>query len=192
MSFGAELPLPFAQPFAPPQDLMPGPENFYNVYNVLDATENLLSAGAAIPWAGSVFGDVKIIMGAALIAIGLVITATADLPCFSAQRRVNHIENGHIFIAHGVGNVIAGTLERQVILGTVLWVVRVALRSIIAGKKHKKITFYDWVFQKKLYKCIKHKKKHTFGGSVAEQRETPLIMILYSEFLNNHGTYQFI
>lgn len=140
-----------------PKGYMPSPENFYPMYEFFDGAENLLSFGAAIPWVGSVFANLKIITGAALIALGLLMNATASLPFFSQQITVNLIENSYVFIAHGVGAILAGYLERYVLLGTLLWGVRVAIRTVDAKNKGKKISTWDWVLQRKLFKFMRYK-----------------------------------
>lgn len=147
---------------------IPSPQTFYRIYDVIDGAENMLSFGAAIPWVGNVFGNLKIIMGGGLIATGLLMATSAT--CLSVlphirkrdptekelQWRNNLRENSNHFIAHGMGNVVAGALERHVLLGSLLWVVRVAIRSVRAKKP---ISLYDWVLQKDLAKIMPHKHK---------------------------------
>lgn len=139
--------------------LLPSQKTFYAFYDILDTTENLLSFGAATPWVGSVFANVKIVAGAALIGIGCSMLTTAALydlhPLSRKHSDTRHrlISNGNHFIIQGLGNILAGSFERHLLLGTALWVARVGLRFVKGDSEQ--MTGWDLVLQKHLFKIIR-------------------------------------
>lgn len=138
---------------------LPSQDKFYAFYNYLDIAENLFSFTAAIPWVGSLFANFKVVSGGVLAAIGggmLAMAAIYDLHPLSKKDltiRDCLIYNGNHFIIQGIGNVLAGGCERNLLLGTALWVTRVALRSV--KQDSDGMTGWDFILQKRLFKIIK-------------------------------------
>lgn len=168
-----------------PSDLIPSPQTYFRFYDALDVAENILSAGAAIPIPviGSFSAYIKTLTGAGLIGLGLAMCATAkgiqsqarisSRPLSAKMKKftVDLHDNSAHFIKHGVGNLLIGYyFERPFILGTACWLVRVALRSVMAEKENTKnsrpeqktiknrfIEIITWPF-KDLYKIMDHIK----------------------------------
>lgn len=180
-----------------PKEYMPSPQTYFRFYDFLDKAEDFLSAGAAIPLPviGSAFADLKIITSAVLLALGLSMCVTATgihiqahltsrpLSAELKEFTVNLRGNSAHFIKHGVGNFIAGYyVERHIFLSTASWLVRIALRSVMAEKEKNKvrepeketiqnrlIEIVTWPF-KDLFKIMGHIKN---VNKVQSQRMDP-------------------
>lgn len=85
--------------------------------------ENNLSKIAAIPLVGTLAGGAKVCLGAAQSFTALAITIITAIP---ASRTGDWSTTSYAWshVKHGLGNIIAGTLEAIPVVGSILWVYR--------------------------------------------------------------------
>jgi len=97
--------------------------NFTNIDKTIDKWETKLTEFAAIPVAGTLAGGVKILMGAAQ-AITALVVGILLLIHTACTGNGSLVEHSWIHITHGLGNMVAGTLEAIPLLGTGLYYLR--------------------------------------------------------------------
>ena len=93
------------------------PENIATkIDHFFNETERALSIGAAIPVIGTVAGLSKVLIGVAQVIVGIV----GGIFTLPARFMDNSKLNDHFWThaKHGIGNIVAGTLEAIPLVGT--------------------------------------------------------------------------